>query len=76
MPDKTAYLRGMGHEILTSPNYAGLHDEINQSHFMQVMYDMKVTYMHGIPFRDKTLAGKIFPGGEFTREGDAVQETP
>lgn len=68
MPDKSAYLRGRGHDLLTDPFFAGLHDEINQSHFMQVMYDMQAVFMHGIPFRDGALAAKIFPGGEFTRE--------
>lgn len=70
LPDKTAYLRGQGQSIMTDPLYAGMHDEINQSHYMQVMYDMQVTYIHGIPFRDSSLAGRIFPGGEFTRESE------
>lgn len=73
LPDKTAYLRGMGDEIMTDPLYAGLYDEINQSHFLQVMSDMKATYVQGIPFRDASLASKIFPGGEFTREERALK---
>lgn len=70
MPDKTAYLRGRGHDLLTGPLYSGLHDEINQSHFVQVLYDMKVTYVQGIPFSDAGLAARIFPGGQFTRESE------
>jgi hypothetical protein len=66
LPDKTAYLRGRGRDLLSSPLYAGLHDHINQSHFMQLVHDLQVTYVQGIPFRDAGLARKIFPGGVFT----------
>ena len=74
MPDKTAYLRGRGHDLLTDPFFAGLHDEINQSHFLQVMYDMKVTYVHGVPFSNSALADKIFPDGLFTRETETTPQ--
>jgi hypothetical protein len=75
LPDKTAYLRGKGREIATDPFYAGLHDTINQSHFLQVMHDLHVTYIHGIPFRDAGLADKIFPGGDFTDETRCYTKT-
>lgn len=68
LPDKTAYLRGMGHEILHSPFYAGMSDPFNQIHFMQIMHDLKVTRVQDVPFQDAALAEKIFPGGEFTPE--------
>lgn len=61
LPDKTAYLRGCGTHILSNPLYSGLNDAINQSHFMQIMYDLEVTLIEGIPFRDATLAAKFFP---------------
>ncbi len=68
LPDKTAYLQRQGREILSDPLYAGLRDAINQSHFMHIMRDLKLTYVHGIGFRDPGLAEKIFPGGAFTIE--------
>lgn len=68
LPDRTAYLQGMGYEILSNPLYAGLNDPVNQAHFMQLMHDMKVTRVHDVPFRDAELAEKIFPGGQFTPE--------
>jgi hypothetical protein len=72
LPDKTAYLQRQGREILSDPLYAGLSDPINQSHFMHMMYDLQVTYVQGVPFRDPGLADKIFPGGQFTPEQDAL----
>lgn len=68
LPDRTAYLQGYGSEIITDPLYAGLNDPINQAHYMQVLYDLKVTRVQDVPFRDAVLAEKIFPGGEFTSE--------
>jgi hypothetical protein len=68
LPDKTAYLQGCGNNIIRAPFYAGLHDEVNQSHFMQIVHDMSVTYVQGVPFRDSGLAAKIFPGGLMTED--------
>ena len=70
LPDRTAYLQGMGKEILSNPLYAGLCDEINQAHFAQIMYDLKVVRVQDVPFRDAYLAEMIFPNGEFTPDGD------
>lgn len=61
MPNKSAYLRGMGMEILRDPVYAGLKDAINQSHLLHIAYDLRVTYRGGVPFRNADLAAKIFP---------------
>lgn len=72
LPDKSAYLQRQGREILSDPLYAGLSDPINQSHFMHMMYDLQVTYVQGVPFRDTGLAEKIFPNGLFTPENDRV----
>ena len=66
LPDKTAYLQEKGQDLLRDPFYSGLGDPINQAHFMQILYDIKVVRIHDIPFRDADLASKIFPGGEFT----------
>ncbi len=68
LPDRTAYLQGQGQDIMRNPKYAGLNDEINQAHFMQILYDLKVTLVQDVPFRDADLAGKIFPNGQFTPE--------
>lgn len=63
LPDKTAYLQGTGREIMLDPFYSGLDDVINQAHFAQILHDLKVTFVQGVPFRDKDLAYKIFPNG-------------
>ena len=68
LPDKTAYLRNQGSEILSNPLYIGLGDTINQAHFAQIIYDLRVTRVQNVPFRDSGLANKIFPNGEFTLE--------
>ncbi len=68
LPDKTAYLRGQGHEILQGPDYAGLADPINQSHFLQLERDARAIRVQGVPFRDAGLAAKIFPHGKMTEE--------
>ena len=73
MPDKTAYLRGLGEEILSDPLFAGLSDPINQAHFMQVMRDAEVCYVQNVPFRDAKLAARIFPGGRMTPEREEVK---
>lgn len=74
LPDKTAYLQDTGQNILTAPLYAGLHDEVNQSHYLQIMHDLSVTNVQGVPFRDAGLAAKIFPGGHMTPEGISESE--
>lgn len=61
LPDKTAYLQGMGREILTDPLYSGLDDALNQSHLMHILYDLEVIYVNNVPFRDADLAARIFP---------------
>ncbi len=68
LPDKTAYLRGQGEDILRDPLFAGLCDPINQSHFMHIMRDTRAIIVQGVPFRDARLAALIFPGGEMTPE--------
>ncbi len=60
-PDRTAYLQGIGADILSDPYYAGLHSEINQTHFFHLIYDIKVTHVGGVPFRCAKLAAKFFP---------------
>ncbi|MGB4107516.1 MAG: DUF6782 family putative metallopeptidase [Alphaproteobacteria bacterium] len=74
LPDKTAYLRGLGEDILSDPLYAGLSDPINQTHFMHVMRDASVCYVQNVPFRDASLAAKIFPNGEMTPERPEHEE--
>ncbi|HEY8191526.1 MAG TPA: DUF6782 family putative metallopeptidase [Alphaproteobacteria bacterium] len=64
LPDGTRYLAGLGHTVLHDPFFAGLHDPINQTHLFHLMYDMEVTLVNNVPFRDGGLARKIFPGAE------------
>ena len=61
LPDKTAYLQGLGAEILSDPLYSSLDNEINQTHFFHIMYDLEAVIVENVPFRDKELAKKIFP---------------
>ncbi len=63
LPDKTAYLQHDASTILADPLYAGMNDEINQSHLMHILYDTKVTLVQNVPFRNFDLAERIFPGG-------------
>ena len=61
LPDKTAYLKGWGEEIMHDPHFCGLHDPINQAHFIQIANERAVIYKDGVGFRDAALAAKIFP---------------
>lgn len=69
LPDQNQYLCGFGENILLDEDYAGMSDMVNQAHYRQIMHDMSAVRVHGIPFRDASLAEKIFPNGEFTPEG-------
>lgn len=61
LPDGTCYLAGLGETIKNDPFFAGLKDEINQCHLFQLMYDMEVTVVGNVPFRDRKLAVMMFP---------------
>ncbi len=61
LPDKTAYLQGLGDNILRDPHYAGLSDPINQTHLYHLIRDLEVVMVEGVPFRDAALAAKMFP---------------
>ena len=68
LPDKTAYLQHDAASIVSDPLYAGMNDEINQSHLMHILYDVNVTLVQGVPFRNFDLAERIFPNGLMTEE--------
>ncbi|MGQ0526680.1 MAG: DUF6782 family putative metallopeptidase [Alphaproteobacteria bacterium] len=61
LPDKTAYLQGIGNNILGDPKFFGMSDPINQAHFMQLVRDAALTYVENVAFRDAGLARRIFP---------------
>lgn len=61
LPDGTCYLAGLGMNILADPFFAGLNDPINQTHMFHLMYDLEVTVVNHVPFRDPYLARRIFP---------------
>ncbi len=61
LPDKTAYLQGFGAEILSNPIFSSVDNVINQTHLFHIMYDLEAIIIENVPFRDKTLARKIFP---------------
>ena len=67
LPDGTCYLSGLGGGIMRDPFFAGLNDEINQTHLFQMMYDMEVVMVNNVPFRDATLARLIFPSADIVR---------
>ncbi|HPD83782.1 MAG: DUF6782 family putative metallopeptidase [Alphaproteobacteria bacterium] len=60
LPDGTVYLKELGETVSRDPFFSGLNDPINQAHLFQIVYDSKVTYVDGIPFRDAALARKFF----------------
>jgi hypothetical protein len=66
LPDMRPYLHGMGDNIASDPYFLCVHDTINESHLFQVIYDSNVTMVEGVPFRDSSLARKIFPMGLVT----------
>jgi len=68
LPDKTAYLQDNADAIVNNPVYAGMSDEINKSHLMHILYDVNVTTVQNVPFRDQNLAMRIFPNGLMTPE--------
>lgn len=59
LPDGTVYLKELGETVSRDPFFSGLNDAINQAHLFQIVYDSKVTYVSGIPFRDAALARKF-----------------
>ena len=61
LPDRSAYLHKRARDIVIDPRYAGLRDEINQSHLFHIMMDLETTLIGNVAFRDAHLAGKIFP---------------
>lgn len=70
LPDGTMYLAGIGATILKDPFFAGLNDPINQTHLFHLIYDMEVTMVNNVPFRDAALARMIFPAGESAVQTD------
>lgn len=59
LPDGVVYLKELGRTVSTDPFFNGLNDPVNQTHLFQIVYDSKVTYANGIPFRDAKLARKF-----------------
>ena len=59
LPDGVTYLKELGDTVSKDPFFNGLDDPVNQSHLFQIVYDTKVTYVQGIPFRDAKLARKF-----------------
>ena len=66
LPDGFRYLRGLGQMVKDDPLFSGLHDPINQTHLLHLSYDMEVTMVNNVPFRDDKLARLIFPDMELS----------
>lgn len=60
LPDGSFYLNELGETVARDPFFCGINDPINQAHLFQIVYDSKVTFVQGIPFRDRKLARKFF----------------
>lgn len=65
LPDRSAYMNGAGQEVLRSSLYSGLLCEINQTHYVQLERESRLTVINNVAFQDSALASKIFPS-EFT----------
>lgn len=72
MPDRTTYLYKQGNRIARDPSFAGLDDEYNQTHFMQIMHDMQAVHVEGVAFRDTQLASLIFPSENIRAKSAAL----
>lgn len=59
LPDGIVFLKELGDTVCKDPFFNALHDAVNQAHLFQIVYDAKVTYVNGIPFRDEVLARKF-----------------
>ncbi len=74
LPGGGAYLEGLGQSMLRDPFYAGLKDPVNQTHLLHIIYDLEVVMTAGVPFRDETLARKMFPGKEIVAETSSLNQ--
>ncbi|MBX2834322.1 MAG: hypothetical protein KTR28_05050 [Micavibrio sp.] len=74
LPDRTAYLHHKGREIMGDPLFTGMTSMVNQAHLMQILHDMSVTRVQGVPFRNADLASRIFPSGEFTADIEKLRD--
>lgn len=61
LPRDRAYLEGMGGNICVDPHFVRVRDTINEAHLSQIIYDIQVVRVEGVPFRDPRLARLIFP---------------
>jgi hypothetical protein len=67
LPDGVCYLAGLGNTVLRDPFFSGMKDPVNQTHLFHLIYDMEVTMVNNVPFRDSALARRIFPGAEIVK---------
>lgn len=67
LPDGICYLAGLGETVLRDPFFAGMNDPVNQTHLFHLIYDMEVTMVNNVPFRDSALARRIFPGADIIK---------
>lgn len=61
LPGDIFYLDDVVETVMRDPFFCDLADPINEAHLFQIVYDNKVTFVEGVPFRDEALAKKIFP---------------
>ncbi|MCB9963620.1 MAG: hypothetical protein H6855_01115 [Rhodospirillales bacterium] len=61
LPDRSCYLAGYGEELSSNPLFAGMNDELNQLHYLQIQKELQSVTIGAVSFRDAALAARIFP---------------
>ncbi len=61
LPDGRSYLSGLGAAVQNDPLFAGMNDPVNQTHLLHLIHDLEAVVVNQVPFRDPSLALRIFP---------------
>lgn len=69
LPDGRRYLAGVGRDILADPSFLDMEDLVNQTHLLHIMRDLEAVIVADVPFRDESLARRIFPDAPLSRMG-------
>ncbi|MCB9978845.1 MAG: hypothetical protein H6862_04500 [Rhodospirillales bacterium] len=69
LPGGVCYLAGAGREILADPSFLDMEDLVNQTHLLHIMRDLEAVIVADVPFRDESLARRIFPDAPVSRMG-------
>lgn len=61
LPGKSAYLQGLGGEIIRNSHFTAITNDINKAHLNHITHDIESVTIEHVSFRDSVLAQKIFP---------------